>query len=278
MLGFEIRAHQLSVPQRARVAIDALQTPTTRKHVQQALGLLNYYRRFIKNFATIARPLTDVLQREWVWGPAQTEAFAALKESLIAEPLLRLPLRVGEEGYSPYVVETDASDRAIAGVLSQRAPDDGQLHPCGYTSRVLRGPELNYSATEREALAMVYTVRQFRYLLLGGPFTIFTDHQPLTFLLSVKEPAGRLARWIAALQQYTFTIRYRPGAVNVNVDALSRLPIDDPMSQQTQPPPLAVALLGVHLIHGRLPHGMRHKLTLVRPVADWDRVYWSWLW
>lgn len=232
VLGFTIIRQQLAVPDRAKALINTMHPPTTPKQLLSFLGLLNYYRRFCPRFTTTAQPLLDLARpgTPWRWTATENAAFETLKELFRNPPLLRLPRRAGEPGFRPFVLETDASAYAIGAVLSQAGTDD-QIHPVSFLSRKLRAAEINYSVTEKEALALVYAVHHFRFLLMTAPFTVHLDHKPLQYLLATAEPAGRLARWIALLQQYTFTIVYRPGADNGNADAFSRLDFEPTLDE-----------------------------------------------
>ena len=250
MLGFCIAPNRLLLPNRACAVIRNMPTPGTSQEVLRFLGLVGYYRRFIHRFADIAAPLVACAHGPrgvFTWSsPCQT-AFIQLRDALCTSPVLRIPARPHQPGYQPFVLYCDASDLAIAGILSQAVEDkDGILreHPCMYWSRQLTGPERNYSVTEREALAIVFACTKGRLLLLDSHFTIVTDHEPLTFLLRNRTPTGRLARWIAALQAFSFTLRFRAGATHTNVDALTRRPVVDTESQGFGSIAETVAVLG----------------------------------
>ena len=120
----------------------------------------------------------------------------------------------------PFILSTDASNYAIGGVLSQRL--DGEEHPICFVSRVLSRPERHYTVTEKECLAVIWSVDKLRPYLQGYEFTVITDHSSLRWLNSLKDPAGRLARWATALQAYNFEIVYRKEALNHVPDALSQ--------------------------------------------------------
>lgn len=191
--------------------------PKNIKDVQAFLGLCNYYRRFIKDFASIAKPLTDLTKKgnAFNWTETQQNAFQTLKFKLCSEPILKYP-----NFQEPFILTTDASDFAISGILSQgNIPDD---LPVSYASRTLNPAERNYSTIEKELLAIVWAVRYYRPYLYGRTFTIYTDHKPLTYLFNVKDPSSRLLRWRLKLEAYSYTIKYKPGKKNNNADALSR--------------------------------------------------------
>ncbi len=129
-----------------------------------------------------------------------------------------------------YILDTDASDTQIAGVLSQ--VQDGNERVVSYGSRTLNKAECNYCITDKELLAVRHFVEYYRQYLLGRQFLVRSDHQALTFLFRLKEPKGRIARWIEIMSSFDFTIEYRPGKKHGNADALSRCP--DPWDCQCQ--------------------------------------------
>jgi len=200
-------------------AVREFPRPINQKTIKQFLGLAGYYRRFIPNFSRIAKPLTDLLKKEsaFVWTEKQTEAFTILRDALCSQPLLQYP-----DFSRPFVVTTDASKIAIGGILSQ-GPIGKDL-PIAYTSRLLNNAEQNYSTIERELLAIVYSVNYFRPYLFGRKFQLVTDHKPLVWLNSVKDPSSRLIRWRLKLAEYDYEMTYKAGKINANADALSRNP------------------------------------------------------
>lgn len=193
--------------------------PRTPTEVKSFLGLAGYYRRFIPNFSSIAKPLTDLLKKgvEFSWGNKEKEAFEALKFLLVNPPLLQYP-----DFTRQMVLTTDASGNAIGSILSQGKI--GEDLPIAYASRTLNSAERNYSTVEKELLAIVWGCKHFRPYLLGRQFTIVTDHKPLTWIFSVKDPSSRLLRWRLLLEEYQYTIQYKAGKRNTNSDALSRDP------------------------------------------------------
>lgn len=200
-------------------AVENFPRPKNPKAIKQFLGLAGYYRRFLPGFSKTARPLTELLKKdaEFRWSDSQEQAFVTLKISLCKEPLLQYP-----DFTLPFVVTTDASKYAIGGILSQG--EIGKDRPIAYTSRLLNSAEQNYSTIEKELLAIVYSVNYFRPYLYGHKFTLVTDHKPLVWLDSVKDPTSRLARWRLKLAEYEYKIRYKAGKMNLNADALSRNP------------------------------------------------------
>ncbi|KAM0736907.1 Retrovirus-related Pol polyprotein from transposon 17.6 [Formica fusca] len=200
-------------------AVEHFPIPRNYKNIKQFLGLVGYYRRFIKNFSKIAKPLTDLLKKDktFAWTPSQENAFNSLKRELLKEPVLQYP-----NFKEPFLLTTDASGYAIGGVLSQG--QIGKDLPISYISRTLNEAEGRYSTIEKECLAVVYCVTYFRHYLYGRKFTILTDHKPLVWLHSVKDPSSRLWKWRLKLSEYEYEIRYQAGKINVVADALSRNP------------------------------------------------------
>ena len=203
--------------------------PVSKRDVQQFLGLTNYYRRFIQNYAHIAKPLNRLTEKTatFKWTEQCQQAFDLLKHKLTSAPVLAHPY------YSlSFILDTDASDVGIGAVLSQRHPD-GKEHVIAYHSRALTKSERRYSVTRREFLAVVTFCRQFRPYLLGRHFTLRTDHGSLQWLHNFKEPDGQLARWITTLQEFDVTVIHRQGRSHANVDTLSRHPSCNSHTTQT---------------------------------------------
>ena len=193
-----------------------LKTPT---HVRQFLGMANYYRRFVKDFSKLAKPLTRLTCKNTVfqWTTGCQNAFEKLKNILSGPEIMAYPLLHGT-----FTLDTDASDTAIGAVLSQE--QDGNERVIAYASRSLSSAEKNYCVTDKELLAVRYFIEYFRQYLLGVEFKIRTDHQALVWLFSLKEPKERIARWIEILSAYKFSVEYRPGKKHGNADAMSRCP------------------------------------------------------
>lgn len=187
--------------------------------VRTFLGMMNYYRRFIKNFAELASPLTKLTCKSvtFNWGEDQQNAFDELKKRLLATPILFHP-----DFAKPFKITTDASNIAVGGVLSQDDDEKKEL-PISFYSRKLNGAQLNYGTIEKECLAIVECVKTWRQYLGHRKFTIETDHKPLTWLHSLTDMSRRQARWAILLQEYDYDIVYRAGKTNVVSDALSRL-------------------------------------------------------
>ncbi|GFT87564.1 retrovirus-related Pol polyprotein from transposon 17.6, partial [Trichonephila clavipes] len=143
-----------------------------------------------------------------VWGFDQQNAFQTLKNSLTTLPVLKQA-----DGTKPYIIRTDASNYALGAVLLQGEGSDE--HPVEYASRLLTPAERNYSTTEREALAVVWALKKFLGYIEGTEITVASDHQPLKWLLNLKSPTGRLARWALEIQSFNLKVQYIPGKANV---------------------------------------------------------------
>ena len=193
--------------------------PDCLKSVRQFLGFVGYYRRFIPSFADIAEPLVALTGKEvpFVWRPECTTAFLLLRDALVRAPILAFPTESGD-----YVLDTDASNFGLGGVLSQIQNDQERV--IAYCSHALRPSQRRYCTTKREMLATVSMCIQFRSYLRGARFIIRTDHKSLVWLHRFKDIEGMMARWLNTLQQFQFTIVHRAGRDHSNADGLSRVP------------------------------------------------------
>ena len=218
-LGHQVSASGIRPNPKLIECIMEWKRPRNRREVQQYLGLCNYYRRFIPEFSDTAAPLTELTSKhvDFRWSEAAEESFLGLKNALCSAPILAFPLEDGE-----FVLDTDASNLGIGGVLQQRQGDDEKV--IAYTSKKLNKQQRRYCVTRRELLAIVVCLREFRNHLLGREFTIRTDHGSLAWLLNFKEPQGQLARWLEYIFQFRFHIVHRDGKKHTNADALSRNP------------------------------------------------------
>lgn len=195
-------------------------TPKNTTEIRRLIGLVSWYRRFIKNFASIAAPISNLLQgrkkgQPIVWTPEADEAFDEIKKSLTSAPVLASP-----DFSKPFVIQCDASDYGVGAILYQEC--DGIEHPIAYASKALNKAQRNYSVTEKELYSMITAIEKFRGYVMGTEFTVETDHASLKWLSNLSCPSGRLARWLVRLNQYTFKVVHRKGALNVVADALSR--------------------------------------------------------
>ena len=198
LLGHVVDEDGVSVDTEKIDAMSAAPASQNAMELRSFLGLTGYYRRFIKGFAGISAVLHEATstKRDFTWTDEMRVAFDTLKERLKSPPLLAFA-----DFDVPFVVETDASSVAIGSVLVQKK-EDGKVHPIQYASRTMTAPERNYSACEREALAVIIALKNFRvYLLSSIPFTLITDHLALRYTFQKKDVLGRLARWMAFLAE-----------------------------------------------------------------------------
>ena len=202
-------------------AIKEYPVPRKVKDVRAFLGLANYYRKFVKDFAKIAGPLQELTKKglKFQWTDECQAAFDLLKTALTQAPILAYP-----DFTLPFDLYDDASDDALGMVLGQI--QNGREVVISYGGSKLLPTEKTYSVTEREALAAVAGVKYFQPYLYARKFTIHTDHNAVRWLMNIREPTGRLARWALLLQQYDFEIVHRAGRSNGNAGALSRREYD----------------------------------------------------
>ncbi len=217
-LGFLVTPEGLRPDPKKTDALSAMAVPSSVSQVRSFLGLASYFRRFVPNFSVIVEPLQSLtrLHVPFRWSSECRQAFDLLKSILTSSPALRHP-----HFLPTFYLSTDASAFAIGGVLEQPAADSS-LHPIAYVPRRLTTPECNYAVYEREALAVVPFIKYFRCYLLGSYFVVYTDNSALTSLFRIREPTGRLARWICLLSEFDFEVRHWSGKTNVVADALCR--------------------------------------------------------
>jgi ribonuclease HI len=225
-LGFMVSRGGISTNPSKVEAISKFLKPTTLFHVRSFLGLAGYYRCFIKDYASLARPLTDILKGDNGKVSAgrskkipvnldekQCQTFEKLKNVLISEDVMLLY----PDYRKPFDLTTDASSTGLGAVLSQ----DGK--PITMISRTLKDHELHFATNERELLAIVWALKNLRTYLYGVQnLNIYTDHQPLTFAVSDKNPNAKIKRWKAFIDDHNAKIFYKPGKENNVADALSR--------------------------------------------------------
>ena len=201
-------------------AVKSFPVPTTVKALQEFIGMINYYHRFVPNLASIMTPLYEVLKgkpKSLTWGPPQESAFCASKDALAAATFLQFPAPG-----APLSLSTDASDTAMGAVLEQTI--NGHPQPLAFFSRKLSPAESKYSTFDRELLAAYSSVRHFRHFLQGTSFTLQTDHLPLVHAFSKKSDSisARQQRHLSSISEYNCTLRHVPGKKNPVADALSR--------------------------------------------------------
>jgi hypothetical protein len=204
-------------------AVKSFPQPKNLKELQRFLGLCVYYRRFVKDFSKIAQPLYKLTKKDvpYVWDASCEDTFNKLKRKLCSTPILAHP-----QYDKPFILYTDACTMGVGAILAQ-LDDDGKEHPIVYLSRSLSPAEQNYTITELECLAIVWSVKKLHPYIDGIDFTLITDHSALQWLSDFSGTNKRLVRWSMDLQPYRehMTIKYRAGKVHTNVDPLSRAPL-----------------------------------------------------
>lgn len=220
-LGHEITAGTIQPGQTKINCVAEYKRPQNVHEIRQFIGLTSYFRKFIRGFAEIARPLTQLTKKnvEWVWGQDQEHAFQTLKQRLVERPILAIYDRAAKTE-----VHTDASKLGLGGILLQYQKD-GSLKPIAYFSRVTSKEEQFYHSYELETLAVVESLKRFRIYITGIPVKVVTDCAALRTTLVKKDLIPRIARWWLAIQDFDLQIDYRPGERMKHVDALSRNPV-----------------------------------------------------
>lgn len=218
-LGHIIENGSLRPSERKTVAVKNFPKPTCFKDVQSFLGLTGHFRKFIPQYAVLARPLSNLLKKDAVFrfDEEQCRAFQALKEVLIREPVLKLYRTEADTELC-----TDASKLGFGAILLQRNADDQRFHPVYYASWKTTDAESKYCSYELEVLAIIKSLRKFRVYLLGIPFKIVTDCRAFSLTMNKRDLCVRVARWALLLEEFNYVIEHRPGTSMRHVDALSR--------------------------------------------------------
>ena len=202
-------------------------TPTNAKQVRSFVGLASYYRRFVKGFSDIARPLHQVCEKNktFSWSKACQDAFDKLKEVLTTTPVLAYPVTG-----SAFILDTDASNEGVGAVLSQ--VQDGQEKVIAYMSKSMNVHERSYCITRKELLAVITALKHFHNYLYGQQILVRTDNSAVSWIRTLKVPTGQVARWLQELNTYNIEVVHRSGRSHRNADALSRMPCKSCKHQQ----------------------------------------------
>ena len=277
-LGFEVGHDGIRTsPEKVKAILD-WPRPQSVHDIRSFIGLASYYRKFMKGFSQLAKPLTDLTKAKvaWSWGDPQEKSFNALKVAIATAPILRLP-----DFERQFVITTDASDVAIGAILEQ---DFGSgLQPIAFSSRKLNSTEIRYSAYERELLGIVWAIGQWKHYFQGRhPIVIQTDHAPLRHLPNQTSVNSRVWRWLAVLQGYDVDIRHIPGKKNP-ADSLSRQQVADALVRKSSVTDanasyvqkLRVAEDATHeeiqaALHKLFKHGPQGDKTIVNQDQDKD--------
>jgi transposase InsO family protein len=264
-LGLIVGPKGISIDLERVRTVQEWDVPRNLSDVRAFNGFLNFYRRFIKGYSKLMKPLTDLTRKDvpFVWDERCQAAFQRLKDCITKAPVLRHFDRT-----RTCYVECDASDYVSAGVLSQK-DDEGVLHPVAYFSRKMSPAECNYEIYDKELLAIIRCFEEWRPDLEGSelPVQVLTDHKSLEYFMSTKRLTRRQARWAEFLADYHFEITYRPGKQNQKADALTRrtgdLPLDAEDDRQKE-------MSRTILTPERLHPNIRCKLQLISP-AGWAK-------
>ncbi|TYK13876.1 Ty3/gypsy retrotransposon protein [Cucumis melo var. makuwa] len=225
-------------PEKIR-AVSEWPTPANVREVRGFLGLTGYYRRFVKNYGTIAAPLTQLLKKgAYKWGEEEETAFGKLKRAMMTLPVLTMP-----DFSLPFEIESDASGFGMGAVLTQCRK------PVAYFSKTLSMRDRSRPVYERELIAVVLAVQRWRPYLLGRKFTVKTDQRSLKFLLEQRVVQPQYQKWVAKLLGYSFEVVYQPGLENKAADALSRITPTARLNQITAP-----AMIDVEIIKEETRH------------------------
>ncbi|KAF7489591.1 Retrovirus-related Pol polyprotein from transposon 17.6 [Sarcoptes scabiei] len=222
-LGFKIAENEIKMTQDKTKAIRNYPKPTNTKELKRFLGLASYYRKLIDNFATIAYPLYKLMKKKikFSWGNEEEQSFNLLKQKLSSESIVKIP-----DFNRSFYVRTDASDAAMAAVLTQR-DDKGNPYVIEYFSKSFSDTQKRYPVIEKEATALITAIEKWSYYLKFRKFYIQTDHRPLVFLNSMAAKNSKIARMCLRLQEFNYEIEHLPGNENIDADALSRIKIEE---------------------------------------------------
>jgi hypothetical protein len=212
--------------------VEQLPPPTDLKSLRSFLGHAGFYRRFIKDFSKITKPLTHLLQKDvsFDFDEKCIAAFRTMKSALVSAPIIQ-PL----DWSQLFEIMCDVSDYAVSAVLGQRK--EGRVQAVYYASKTLNHAQLNYATTEKELLAVVCTFEKIRSYIVNSKDIVYTDHAAIKYLLAKKDAKPRLICWILLLQEFDVEVRDKKGVENDVADHLSRMnrrqddkePIEDKM-------------------------------------------------
>lgn len=200
-LGHQISKEGVKPCPQKIFAVQNYPRPKSAKNIREFLGLASYYHRFTHKFSQISKPLNKLLTKnqKFECGPDQEKSFNALRTALCSEPVLQYP-----DFNRAFNVTCDASGYAVRAVLSQG--EIGKDRPIAYASRILHGGKLSYFTIDKKCLAIIFAVQYFRPYIYGRRFLLITDHRPLVWMTSVKDPMSRLLRWRLKLAEFEYKV------------------------------------------------------------------------
>ena len=269
-LGHVVSGKGISTNPKKIEAVSKWPTPRTVYDVRSFLGFVGYYRRFIKNFSKITKPIREVItglenqskraaKKTYIeWSDAADTAFEQLKAMCVSTPILAYP------NYQfPFTLHTDSSTDGLGAVLYQK--QDGKMRVIAYASRSVSKAEANYPAHKLEFLALKWAVfEKFHEYLYGSkPFEVFTDNNPLTYVLTSAKLDACGQRWVAKLANYNFSIKYKCGVSNTEADALSRIKWPEALSENVD---IDNGCMDTHIINAILA-GAVTKSSLIESVS-----------
>nr|GEY02075.1 reverse transcriptase domain-containing protein [Tanacetum cinerariifolium] len=253
VLGYKISKKGIEVDKAKIEVISKLPHPTTVKGIRSFLGHAGFYRRFIKDFSKISRPMTHILEKNtpFIFSKECIQAFRTLKEKSTEALILIAP-----NWDQPFELMCDASDYAVGVVLGQRV--EKHFWPIHYASKTMNQAETNYMTTEKEMLAVVYAFEKFRSYLIMNRSIVYTDHSALKYLFAKKDAKARLLRWILLLQKFDFKVIDTKGAKNYATDHLSHLenPYENVFDSKEITIPFLSNLSKKLLTRTQVPHGL----------------------
>jgi hypothetical protein len=261
--------------------IEQLPCPVNIKGIRSFLGHAGLYRRFIKDFSQISRPLINLLAKDvpFEFTDECLNAFHTLKKALISAPIIQPP-----DWSLPFEIMCDASDYSVGVVLGQTK--DKKHYAIAYANKTLMRAQLNYATTKNELLAVVFAIDKFRSYLVGAKIIVYTNHAALKYLLTKKDAKPRSIRWILLLQEFDLEIKDKKGVYNIVVDHLSRMPAtnmhelpindflrDDMLLRVTDSNPWYANIVNF-MVSGYVPPGEnRKKLQTESRHHLWDDLY-----
>ncbi|KAH9244458.1 hypothetical protein BASA81_018151 [Batrachochytrium salamandrivorans] len=219
-LGYIISSSGVSMDPSKIKAVQEWPAPRKVRDLQVFLGFTNFYRALVHDYSNMTCHMTKLFKKDtlFIWGPEQQTSFENLKTAFANSTLLLHP-----DDSRPFILETDASDYAISGILSQYDENE-VLRPIAFYARQMNSAERNYEIYDKELLAVVESFKHWRHFLQGGlhAVTVLCDHKNLEYFMSTKKLTRRQARWSLDLSEYDFTITHRSGKLNGRADPLSR--------------------------------------------------------
>ena len=234
-LGFRLSKDGIAPTPNKLWPLKTLPVPTSKTEVKRFNGMAQFYKRFIRGFSKIMKPLYTLTRNEqpFVWSKECNEAFETIKKTISSEAVLAFP-----DFSKPFHVHTDASGLACGAILSQE--DDMGLHRViEMAGRNFSDQECRYGVTDRELLGIIFALQRFSYYLQGNHFTVWSDHTALVSLFNKKDNinSGRLARWVDRIMSFDFEVKFIAGKANVVADILSRR---DYPKQPEEPPSILI--------------------------------------